>query len=344
MSARIRVLVVDDSAFARKVLRESLESDPAFEVVGTARDGLEALEKIAELKPDVVTLDLIMPNLDGLGVLKILPLGSGLPRVVVVSIADEDSALGIAALHAGATEIVHKPTALATSALYDLGDDLRAKVRMAALARPGRALPPVVRASAPAARPLVSTQRRVVVVGASTGGPQAVTQLLRGLPASFPVPLAVVVHMPVGYTSAFAQRLDDDCALRVIEAAEGLVLEPGTAVIARAGLHLTLLDSRGELRAHLQLEPEHPPHRPSVDVLFESVHELGAAAIGLVLTGMGDDGTAGARRMHAAGATILTESESSCVVHGMPRAIKEAGLSTAEAPIGEMAELLLRQL
>jgi two-component system chemotaxis response regulator CheB len=344
MTAPIRVLVVDDSAYARKVIRESLESDPSFQVVGVARDGLEALEQIAQLKPDVVTLDLVMPNLDGLGVLKTLPLGGGAPRVVVVSIADEESALGIAALQAGATDVVHKPTAQATAMLYDLGDDLRAKVRGAAIARASAVLPPLGTGEAP--RPIApgSTSKRLVLVGASTGGPQAITRLLRALPASFPAPIVVVVHMPPGYTAAFASRLDEECALRIVEASEGLVLTPGLVVIGRAGLHLRLEVQPDSVRAHLDLQPTTTAHRPSVDVMFASAAPLGAKALAVVLTGMGDDGTEGARVLRAAGANVLTEAEASCVVYGMPRSVKEAGLSSAEAPIQEMAELVRKHV
>lgn len=342
MTAPIRVLVVDDSAYARKVIRESLESDPDFQVVGVARDGLEALEQIAQLKPDVVTLDLVMPNLDGLGVLKTLPLGGGAPRVVVVSIADEESALGIAALQAGATDVVHKPTAQATAMLYDLGDDLRAKVRAAAIARAASQLPPLAPPPPPQIMAAGGSSRRLVLVGASTGGPQAVTRLLRSLPQSFPVPIVVVVHMPPGYTAAFASRLDEECALRVVEASEGLVLTPGMAVIGRAGLHLRVEVQPDVLRIHLDLQPSTTAHRPSVDVMFESAAALGARALAVVLTGMGDDGTAGARALKAAGADVLTESESTAVVFGMPRSVQEARLSTAEAGIQDMAELVMK--
>jgi two-component system, chemotaxis family, protein-glutamate methylesterase/glutaminase len=341
MNRRIRVLVVDDSAFARKVVRESLERDPDIEVVATARDGLEALEKIAEHKPDVVTLDLVMPNLDGLGVLRTLPLGGGSPRVVVVSVADEESALGVAALRAGATDVVHKPTALATATLYELADELVAKVKIAAGARLSTAIPEVAEVVAAATR---SSTRRLLLVGASTGGPQAVTRLLRNLPVGFPVPIAVVLHMPAGYTAAYAHRLDEECALHVVEADERLVLAPGTAVIARAGMHLRVDTSGGALVARLGLEPASTPHRPSVDVLFESAVGFARDVIAVVLTGMGDDGMVGARKLHGGGAAVLTEAESSCVVYGMPRSVKEAGVSTAEAPIAEMAELVGKYL
>lgn len=342
MSKRLRVLVVDDSAFARKILRESLESEPSIEVVGIARDGLDALEKIAELKPDVVTLDLVMPNLDGLGVIQALPLGGHVPKVVVVSASDGESELGIAALRAGAIELVHKPTAQATPRLADLRDELVAKVLIAGASRaPARLLEP---ASSSPPTPAIKTSRRIVVIGASTGGPQALTRLLRALPANFPVPVALVLHIPIGYTQPFAQRLDADCAVHVVEASEGLVLTAGTVVVARAGMHLAIEAAGDELRARLVFEPSSSPHRPSVNVLFESVRPLGAAVIAIVLTGMGDDGAAQAVELHERGATVLTEAESSCVVYGMPRAVVERGASTASAPIEEMAELLLRQL
>jgi two-component system chemotaxis response regulator CheB len=336
---RVRVLVVDDSAFARKVVRESLEASPEIEVVGIARDGLDALEKIAALSPDVVTLDLVMPNLDGVGVLRALQRQPSRPAVVVVSMADEDSELGVAALEIGAFEVVKKPTALAIDRLYDLGDELRATVLAAA--RPGA---PVVAPRSLAeklARVSPPGITRLVAIGASTGGPQALTTLLRGLPRAFPVPLVIVLHMPLGYTEAFAQRLDTTCDLDVLEARDGLPLRPGLAVIAQAGLHLAFEMSVDGWRCRLAAEPADAAHRPSVDVLFESAARVvGNGVLGVVLTGMGHDGRAGAGAIRAAGGRVLTESESSCVVYGMPRSVVDEGLSDAQAPIESMAALI----
>jgi two-component system, chemotaxis family, protein-glutamate methylesterase/glutaminase len=339
---RVRVLVVDDSAFARKVVRESLEESAEIEVVGIARDGLDALEKIATLSPDVVTLDLVMPNLDGLGVLRDLSRLPSRPAVVVVSMADEDSELGVAALQSGAFEVVKKPTALAIDRLYEMGEQLRATVLAAG--RPGAAA-----AAAAAARPAsVRPQRvsppgltRLVAIGASTGGPQALTTLLRALPRDFPVPLAIVLHMPLGYTEAFAQRLDATCDLHVLEARDGLALRAGLAVIARAGMHLAFEGSADGWRCRLDAEPEQAPHRPSVDVLFENAARIArGGALGVVLTGMGSDGRVGAAAIRAAGGRIFTEAESSCVVYGMPRSVVDDGLSDAQAPIEAMAALI----
>jgi two-component system chemotaxis response regulator CheB len=337
----IRVLVVDDSAFARKVLRQVLTGAQGLTVVDTARDGLDALEKIAELKPDVVTLDLVMPHLDGLGVLRALA-GAPSPRVVVVSSAGEESELAVSALQAGAVELVHKPTALATDRLYELGAELVAKVNAAAHAvvRPGVDVDPVVKPGLQEAR---AFSRQLVVVGTSTGGPAALTRLLSALPADFPAPLALALHIPPGYTEALAKRINEQSALEVVEAADGVELRAGRAVLARAGMHLRV-EREGE-RAWTRLDrlPASTPHHPSVDVLFQSAAaSWGADAVGVVLTGMGDDGLLGSRAIRAAGGCVLTESADSCVVYGMPRVVDEAGLSNGSATLKELPTLLGR--
>lgn len=336
----LRLLVCDDSAFARKVLREVLAQEPGIEVVGAARDGLDALEKIATLRPDVVTLDLAMPHLDGLGVLA--ELAPGGPRAVVVSSSAEDSELVVRALQAGAVAFVQKPTALASERLYEIRDELVGAIRLA-----GEAHAP---AQEPAVEPprelrpgLVAPVAELIVIGASTGGPRALTRTLEALPASFPVPIAAVVHMPLGYTEAFAERLEEGCALEVLEARDGLELRLGRVLIARAGMHLLVRREGSVLVARLALEPLDTPHRPAVDVLFDSAaRAAGARVLGVVLTGMGSDGTAGARAIRAAGGAVVVESAASCVVYGMPRCVVEAGLATAEAPTSGMAALIVR--
>jgi two-component system chemotaxis response regulator CheB len=340
MSA-IRVLVVDDSAFARKVLRESLNTSPRLEVVGTARDGIDALEKIAELDPDVVTLDLVMPNLDGLAVLAALT-DEQRGRVVVVSMADSESDLGLAALSAGVFDLVGKPTALALASLQDIGEELVKKVTLAGQRRVAR--PPSLE---PLRTPLPRRAERpkVVVIGTSTGGPQALTRLLAAFPADFPVPVAIVLHIPVGYTGPLAERLNQGSALEVLEAHDGLELRPGRVLLARAGMHLKLSKAENVVSAQLDLEPNGSVHRPSVDALFESAaHVLGPHVLGVVLTGMGDDGLIGARAVVEAGGEVLTEAESSCVVYGMPRVVREAGLSAGEAPLERMVAAILARL
>jgi two-component system chemotaxis response regulator CheB len=344
MSRPIRVLVVDDSAFARKVLRDVMARHASVELVGFARDGLEALEKIAELRPDVITLDLMMPNLDGLGVLDALA-PADRRRVLIVSTASGESDLVIAALACGAFDLVSKPTALATDRLYELGGELIMKIKAAFAALPSGATnaheaPPYLLPT-----PHSRSARSLLVIGTSTGGPQALARLIAALPADFPLPVAAALHIPAGYTDALARRIDDSAAVEVVEADNGVVLRPGRVVIARGGSHLRLRLRDGELTGWLSNVPSDSAHFPSVNVLFESAAEqCGAGVVGLVLTGMGDDGTLGAGAIVAAGGLVLTESASSCVVYGMPRAVVEAGYSSADAPLDQLVKLLVTSI
>lgn len=350
----IRVLVVDDSAFARKVLRQVLGASPALEVVGYARDGLEALEKIEALSPDVITLDLMMPNLDGLGVLRHLrasalrPAAAGgrpAPKVVLVSSSQEESELVVEALELGAVSMVRKPTAQATDRLYALSDEVTAAVIAAAVARvPVLAawMPGAADGAAPLA-PLHGTQ--VLAIGTSTGGPQALSRLLADLPDHFPVPVVIALHIPGEYTEALARRLGLRSPLTVVEAHDGVVLAPGLAVLAKGGMHLRLERQGGAVVGRVEHEPASSIYHPSVDVLLGSAAQVyGRGALGVVLTGMGDDGTRGARAIVAAGGRVFTEAEGSCVVYGMPRVVKEAGLSSGEARIEAMGAALVRWL
>ena len=337
-----RVLIVDDSAFARKVLRDVLQAVPGIEVVGIARDGLDALTKIEELDPDVVTLDLVMPNLDGLDTLRALA-SRPRPRVIVVCMADSDSEQAIAALEAGAVDVVHKPTALATDRLYELSKELVFKVQAAAEARPTPSAAALPAAPAPTGGQY-SGQHDLLVVGASTGGPQAITRLLKSMPADFPVPIAIVVHLPAGFTQSFAERLDGECALHVVEASEGVRLTKGVAVIARGGLHFKIHRDDAGLYGSLGSQPQ-SLHRPSVDQLFASAATAAPGRVlGVVLTGMGDDGLIGGRQLVETGAKLLVEAEASCVVYGMPRVIQEAGLASGQYRIEQMASAIIERI
>jgi two-component system chemotaxis response regulator CheB len=331
---RLRVLVVDDSAFARKVLREVLTKSGRVEVVGIARDGLEALEQIQTLDPDVITLDLVMPNLDGVGVLNALPPERRV-RAVVVSVSDAESELGAEALALGAFDVVHKPTTLASPTLYELGDELVRKV-LAAAAPHAADRASLVRAEA--ARTAEGVRPAAVVIGTSTGGPQALTRLLTALPRDFPVPIAAALHIPAGYTESLARRIDNASLIHVCEATDGLVLRPGLAVIARGGVHMRLERRHGDVVARLEVEPMTAPHRPSIDVLFASAAAAyEARLLAVVLTGMGSDGLEGSRTIRAAGGTVIAESPASAVVYGMPRAVWEAGIASEEHSIDTMA-------
>jgi two-component system chemotaxis response regulator CheB len=339
---KVRVLVVDDSAFARKVLRESLSASPMIEVVGTARDGLEALEKIAELEPDVITLDLVMPNLDGIGVLRSLDRERG-PRVVVVSISDGNSDLGIEALQNGAVDLVHKPTALATDRLFELSAELRSKVLAAANAARWR--PRATTPQAPIRQFSKASAVQIVVIGTSTGGPQALSHVVPALPPNFPVPVAIALHIPAGYTDALARRLNEVSAVDVVEARDEIELRAGLVVIARGGAHLVLGNRDGKHVARVDYAPSSDLYTPSVDRLFHSAAaEFGGGVLGVVLTGMGDDGVIGARAIHAAGGLLLTESESSAIIYGMPRCVYEAGLNASAVPLTSVVSEICARL
>jgi two-component system chemotaxis response regulator CheB len=343
MNQVVRVLVVDDSAFVRKVVREMLSRSPFLEVVGAARDGAEALDLAEQLRPDVVTLDLNMPGSDGLDFLRRQMARRPLP-VVVVSIASEGGELVMQALDAGAVDVVQKPTALATDRVFEIAADLVAKVKAAAAARVR------VPVAAPAAAPPAPTPRAgrtdVLVIGVSTGGPQALKRLIPMLPADFPVPVAVVLHMPVGYTELFARSLASVSRLPVSEARDGEPVRPGTVLIAPAGYHLMLVRRADRTAAtRLSLQPLDTPHRPAIDVLFRSAAEaFGDRTLGVVLTGMGSDGTAGAAWVKAQGGRVFTEAEETCVVYGMPRSVAEAGLSDGAVPLDKMAGVILGAL
>ncbi|MBA4138000.1 MAG: chemotaxis response regulator protein-glutamate methylesterase [Opitutus sp.] len=345
----MRVLVVDDSAFVRKVVREMLTRSALIDVVGVARDGEEALKLVEDLRPDVVTCDLLMPQLDGVNFVRRQMARRAVP-ILILTATPQDASLAIEALEAGAVDFVQKPTALATEELLGIRQELVEKVRAAArapIANLGR-LPRPVQPAAPLERVTGTGQARieVVVIGVSTGGPQALRHLLPLLPANFPVPIAIVLHMPVGYTLLMAEKLNEISALTVTEAKDGDVLRPGMALLAAAGRHLFLRRNRhGELCAALAVQPLDHLHRPSVDVLFQSAAEvLHDRVLGVVLTGMGEDGKAGAAWIKAQGGTVLTEAESSCIIYGMPRAVEEAGLSDAAVPLPDLARAIIERL
>jgi len=341
----IRVLVVDDSAYVRKVVTQMLTRSPRIEVVGMARDGHEALEQVAELHPDVVTCDLIMPNLDGPGFVREQMSRAPVP-IVIVSVASASGEMVLSALDAGAVDFVQKPTALASDRLFEMSEELIAKLTAAAGAR----VRPVVRET-PRTRlvaPLRSGGRLcdIVVLGISTGGPQALRALIPRLPAEFSVPFAIVLHMPVGYTELYAQKLNELSALTVVEAKDGTEVKCGSVLLAPAGRHLTLRrDSVGSVRTHLDIRPLDTPHRPSVDELFKSAVDVYAGRVlGVVMTGMGSDGREGAAWIKAKGGAVLTEAEDSCVVYGMPRSVVEAGLSDRAVGLGQMADAILEHV
>jgi two-component system chemotaxis response regulator CheB len=337
-----RVLVIDDSAYVRKVVTQMLSRSPFLEVVGTARNGKDALEKVEQLNPDVCTCDLIMPEMDGVEFVREQLKRRHLP-IIIMSIASETAEMTLTALEMGAIDFVQKPTALATDKILDIADELIAKVKAAAEIPTSRL--PVVEVVNPPTIETIKPQKRavdIVVIGISTGGPQALRYVIPQLPANFSAPVAIVMHMPVGYTEMYAQKLNESAKLDFREAAEGDEIVAGTVLLAPAGRHLTFRRTDEEkVVAHLDAKPFGTLHRPSVDVLFQSAAEtFGARVLGVVMTGMGSDGKEGASWIKARGGMIYTESEESCVVYGMPRATMEAGLSDKSIPLDQMAQAI----
>jgi two-component system, chemotaxis family, protein-glutamate methylesterase/glutaminase len=341
----IRTLIVDDSPFVRKIVREMLSRSPFIEVVGMARDGDEALELAAELKPDVITCDLTMPGKNGVAFVRAQMTRRPVP-ILILSASPADAENVLEAITAGAVDFIQKPTALASHDLLAVRDELIEKVKAAASAPIQNLLPQTPEPPRPPIKISTTHKAEVVVLGISTGGPQALRFLIPQFPADFPVPLLIVLHMPVGYTELFASKLGEQCKLKVREARDGDVLEPGLALVGHAGRHLTLTRSAaGQIVVRLTMQPTDKPHRPSVDVLFKSAAEIfGARTLAIVMTGMGDDGKEGAAWIKAQGGKVLTEAEESCVIYGMPRTVVEAGLSDAAVPLNRMAEAIMRNL
>jgi two-component system chemotaxis response regulator CheB len=330
-------LIVDDSAFVRRAVTRMLGEAPDIEVVGTAVDGEEGLAKARQLQPDVVTLDIKMPRLGGLETLERLMAERPVPVLLLSSLTQEGADVTLRGLELGAMDFVDK-SSVEPMGMLGLAEELVTKVRALASARvklprrgPGRAAvaPPGARAD-------------LVVVAASTGGPSALTTLFSALPAALPVAIMVVQHIPRGFTRSLAERLDARSAVPVREATDGDSVEPGRVLVAPAGIH-TRLRRRGErVRVVLDEEPRETLHRPSADVLMASAAAIyGPRAVGVVLTGMGSDGTEGLRAIREAGGRTLAESEETCVIFGMPKAAASAGVVSLSVPLDRMAEEIL---
>lgn len=340
---RIRVLVVDDSALVRKAIGDALARDPELEVVGTAPDPYVAREKIARLDPDVLTLDLEMPRMDGLTFLRILMKHHPLPVVVVSSLAQAGSQTALDAVEAGAVDVLAKPDG--TMSIGTLADKLAWHVKAAAAAgshlrrgpAPSAATPALPRAAAAARVPL---ERQLIVIGASTGGVGALRHLVPALPQGLP-PIAIVQHISPSFSRAVAERLAELSGVAVREAGHDEPLLPGECVIAPGDVHLAV-EYRGGFRTRLVKSPPLHHCRPAVDVLFRSAAEAaGPHAVAALLTGMGSDGALGMQAIRAAGGTTLAEHESSCVVYGMPKAAISLGVVDRIVPLPQMAAALI---
>jgi two-component system chemotaxis response regulator CheB len=347
MSERIRVLVVDDSALMRKLIPAILARDSSIEVVGTAMDGAFALKKIEELRPDVVTLDLEMPRMDGMETLRLIMRRAPLPVILFSTHSKEGGYSTFKALALGAVDFVAKPKDAAAGRLEEIADQLIAKIKVAKRAA-GRKLPPAVVADEPSApkkgsRPPLPP-RRVIAIGISTGGPNALQFVLTQIPADFQSTIVIVQHMPEGFTEMFAKRLDECCALEVHEARSGDLLLAGRVLICPGNRHMMV---RRMPRGDMAVLSDGPPvngHRPSADVLFHSVaQEFGLTAVGVLMTGMGDDGAEGLGAIKAAGGMTIAQSEDTCVVSGMPRAAILKGYANKIIPLDGLGTFLVNQ-
>ncbi|HLY72480.1 MAG TPA: chemotaxis response regulator protein-glutamate methylesterase [Planctomycetota bacterium] len=333
---RTRVLVVDDSAVVRQVLSRGLSCDPGIEVIGAAPDAYAAWSMIARLRPDVITLDLEMPGMDGIAFLRKVLRDRPLPVVVVSSLTPSGSELALEALEAGALEVVAKPKFATTAArtISTLVDIVKGAAG-AQVALRGSPVP-----GSPSQLPCSPTQK-VVVIGASTGGTQALQQVLMAMPKMAPG-IAVVQHMPEGFTRSFAERLDELCGVDVKEAENQDVLEPGKVLIAPGNHHLLLRRSGSRYRVEVKGGPLVSGHRPSVDLLFKSAaRQAGRNAVGVLLTGMGKDGARGLLDMKSAGAATIAQDEASCVVFGMPREAIALGAVDRATALPRIAESIL---
>lgn len=320
MPQKIRVLVVDDSALMRGLLSQLIGSAPDLEVVGAAPDAATAREMIKSLNPDVLTLDVQMPRMDGLEFLERLMRLRPMPVVMVSSHTGAGSETTLKALELGAIDFIGKPRSDCGRSMDNYAEELVEKIRAAKAARlrrPMTAASPLKPVAMPRSGP--STSGRIIFVGASTGGTEAIKDFLLGIPADCP-PILIVQHMPVAFTASFARRLDGLCAPRVIESQGNEKVEPGTVYIAPGHSHLQIKrSSTGYVTELMASEPVNR-HRPSVDVLFDSAASVvGKKAVGVILTGMGKDGAQGLLRMRQAGARTFGQDEASCVVYGMPR-------------------------
>lgn len=327
--AKIRTLIVDDSALIRQIMTDLLSKDDEIEVIGTAQDPYVAREKIKTLNPDVITLDVEMPRMDGLTFLEKLMAGRPTPVIMVSSLTEAGCQTTLRALELGAVDFVTKPKIDVRAGLEDLSEQLTTKVKAASQAKIAARKPSSANQAkaAPIQSAMLKTTDTIIAIGSSTGGTEALKSVLEVLPPNTP-PIIMTQHMPEKFTKSFADRLNTQCRISVKEAEDGDSVLPGHALLAPGGYHMTLVRSGARYSVRLNQDPPMNRHRPSVDVMFDSVAKVaGANSIGVILTGMGNDGAKGMLAMKQAGAYTIAQDEASCVVFGMPKeAIKLGGV------------------
>jgi two-component system, chemotaxis family, protein-glutamate methylesterase/glutaminase len=344
MSQPVRVLVVDDSALMRKLIPQILRTDESIEVVGTAMDGNFGLKKIEELKPQVITLDLEMPGMSGLDMLKEIMRRHRIPVIVVSSHSTQGASVTLKALSLGAFDFVAKPQDV-SARMPEIARELISKIKAAAQSRGIKFGPlpePTTVTSQKRSETTLNVPDRVFAIGISTGGPQALQYVLPQLPADFPGTILIVQHMPEGFTAMFAKRLDEICAIQVKEAQSGDLLQAGRALVSTGNRHMKVKRLPLGDVAVLSDDPRVNGHRPSCDILFRSVaEEYKDHTVGIIMTGMGDDGAEGLGAVKAAGGLTIAQSEDSCVVFGMPKIAIERGYATRVVALDALANTMM---
>ncbi|MDR2104830.1 MAG: chemotaxis response regulator protein-glutamate methylesterase [Deferribacteraceae bacterium] len=344
---KIKVLVVDDSAFMRKAIETMLAGETDIEIIGYGKNGIEAVDMAASLKPDVITLDVEMPKMDGITALELIMKHSPVPVIMVSSLTQEGADTTLKALDKGAVDFIPKEKSYGSVGILKISNELKTKVRRFAgdkailhrlkpLSSAHTAAVP--RPSAPSKRVSSSTHKKIVALGTSTGGPQSLQRVIPMLPAELGVPVVVVQHMPPSFTQSLAARLNSLSKVNVVEAQGGETLKPNCVYIAKGGKQMTV--KRVGSTASIVISEEDPKllHNPSVDIMVDSVAEsFGSDALGVIMTGMGNDGTKGLKKLRDRGGFVISQDEPSCIVYGMPRAVVEAGIADEIVTLDDIA-------
>jgi len=351
MNDKIRVLVVDDSAFMRKSLSMLIESDPNIEVIGTAVDGLDGLNKVKNLRPDIITLDIEMPKMDGLTALKHIMKQSPTPVLMVSSLTKEGAESTLKALELGAVDFIPKASSFVSVAIADIKEDLIKKIKTFARKKKviSRVNNPSSRINKPVSnvgttngnKPLPAMKYNALAMGISTGGPISLQKIVPVLSKNISVPVFIVQHMPPKFTASLAQRLNSMSSLEVKEAENNEVVRKGVVYIAKGGFHMIVKKAGVNIVIETTEMPKEHLHKPSVDVLFDSIEKVyGKNTLSVIMTGMGKDGLEGVKKIKSVGGHCIAQDENSCVVYGMPRAIVENGLADTIAPLEEIPTII----
>ncbi|MCL2146251.1 MAG: chemotaxis response regulator protein-glutamate methylesterase [Synergistaceae bacterium] len=346
---RIRVLVIDDSALMRKMISDILNSDSRINVVATANDGVEGLEKTRALKPDVITLDVEMPRKNGVETLEEIMKTCPTPVIMLSSLTQEGAQISLKAFSLGCVDCIGKPSGTISLNIAEIGRDIIERIVVASTANIKSTTNittsfqhdklPMTRAKS------WNNKKKIIVIGASTGGPLALQKVLTSIPGDFPAPIAIVQHMPPHFTNSFAKRLDSISQLKIIEGYDGLNLKSGMAVIAPSGMHMLVKKRNDCIFCSLSDAPSVLSVKPAANLLFLSAaDEFGGGVVGVILTGMGKDGAEGAIVLQKQGAHIIAESKETCIIYGMPRAVIEAGVANQVLPLQDIAGAMIKSV